>query len=122
MALQNTITHLKDMISRIAQDLMKAEGGNKAAAQRVRTTTVRFEKLAKAYRKESIQSEKQTKGSRRSTTKKSATKSKTTTTTTKAKATTAKLKAKPKAKAALARPRALAFKKPTAKSPARRSR
>lgn len=117
MALQNTISHLKDMISNISSDLMKAEGGNKAAAQRVRTTTVRFEKLAKTYRKESIQSEKTNKGSRRSS-KKTAAPSKAKKPN---KPTTAKLSAKPKAKAAMARPRALAFKKPTAKLPVRRA-
>lgn len=122
MALQSTISHLKDMLSRISQDLMKAESGNKAAAQRVRTTSVRFEKLAKTYRKESIQSEKQTKGSKRSTSRKpTATKAKTSP-APKARPATAKLKTKPKAKSAVARPRALAFKKPTAKLPVRRSR
>lgn len=122
MALQSTISHLKDMLSKISQDLMKAEGGNKAAAQRVRTTTVRFEKLAKTYRKESIQSEKQTKGSKRTTTRKQAAGKTKTTPAPKARPATAKLKTKPKAKSAVARPRALAFKKPTAKLPVRRSR
>lgn len=119
MALNSTISHLKDMLNRISQDLMKAESGNKAAAQRVRTTSVRFEKLAKTYRKESIQSEKQNKGGTRRTAKKStASKAKAKTAT---KAPTSKLKAKPKAKASLARPRALSFKKPTAKLPIRRA-
>lgn len=121
MTLQSTISHLKDMLSKISQDLMKAEAGNKAAAQRVRTTSVRFEKLAKAYRKESIQSEKQTKGSKRSTRKAPAAKARAAT-ASKARPATAKLKTKPKAKAAIARPRALSFKRPTAKLPVRRSR
>lgn len=117
MALHNTINNLKDMLSRISQDLVKAEGGNKAAAQRVRTTTVRLEKLAKTYRKESIQSEKTTKGPKRTTARKP------TRPQTKAPArpTTTKLKARPKTKTSLARPRALAFKRPTAKLPIRKA-
>jgi hypothetical protein len=39
-------------------DLEKAANGNKAASQRVRTGTVRLEKTAKKYRKESIKAEK----------------------------------------------------------------
>jgi len=118
MALQNTISHLKEMLTQIAQDLNKAENGNKAAAQRVRTTSVRFEKLAKTYRKESIHSERQggTKGARRTAKKPAPTKPK-----AKAKTASAKLKAKPKAKAALARPRALSFKQPSAKLPVKRA-
>lgn len=103
------------MLSRISHDLQKAENGNKAAAQRVRTTTVRFEKLAKTYRKESIHNEKTgTKGG-----KKTAKKSAKPKATKAARPATARVKAKSKAKA-VARPRSLAFKKPTAKLPVRR--
>lgn len=128
MALKDTMKHLKDLLSAITHDLDKADGGNKAASQRVRTGTVKLEKIAKHYRKESIKSEKQTKGTRKPA-KKAAHKvtAKKTThkvahkaghkvahkTTHKA---TIKVKAKPKA-----RPRALAFKKPSAKLPVRKS-
>ena len=58
----------------MTDDLQKAEGGNKAASQRVRTGTVRLEKVAKLYRKESIKTEKLTKGTKK-TAKKTAGKS-----------------------------------------------
>ncbi len=65
MALKQTITQLKDYLAQITQDLEKADGGNKAASQRVRTGTIRFEKLAKTFRKESIKDEKTNKGKKR---------------------------------------------------------
>lgn len=46
--------YLEDCIN----DLQKANGGNKAAAQRVRTGTILLEKCAKLYRKESVAAEK----------------------------------------------------------------
>lgn len=104
-SLQHTIKNLKDLLGRITHDLGKAEGGNKAASQRVRTNTVKLEKVAKSYRKESIAEER----TRKSKPKKAAAKH--------PKAKAAKVKAKPKAKAAVAKPRALAFKRPTAKLP-----
>jgi hypothetical protein len=118
MALNSTINTLKDLLSKITHDLHKAEGGNKAASQRVRTMTVRLEKIAKGFRKESIASEKQNKGTKKSA-KKSAHKPK-------AKAASHSkskpaAKAKPKSKAATARPRALSLKRPTAKLPVRRA-
>lgn len=117
MALKDTTKHLRDLLSQITTDLEKADGGNKAASQRVRTGTVKLEKIAKLYRKESIKSEKATKGTRKPA-KKAAGGAK-----TKAKpAAKAKAKAKPQAKAhkATAKARALSFKKPTAKLPHRR--
>jgi len=54
MALKTTVEHLKRYLSEISHDLEKAGRGNKAAAQRVRTNTIKFAKLAKQYRKESI--------------------------------------------------------------------
>lgn len=122
MALHSTVSHLKDLLNRITQDIGKAEGGNKAAAQRVRTMTVKFEKTAKTYRKESISNEKQTKGQKRPK-KASASKSKAKS-ASKAKPAAAKhapkAKAKPKSKA-LARPRALSIKRPTARLPIKRA-
>ena len=58
MALKDTIKHMRDLLDQITGDLPKAENGNKAASQRVRTGTVRLEKTAKKYRKESIVAEK----------------------------------------------------------------
>lgn len=117
MALHGTINNMKDLLHRITQDLTKAESGNKAASQRVRTNTVRLEKIGKLYRKESITFEKSNKGPRKAKSgKKMAHKPK----VKPAKKAAAKPKAKPKAKSASARPRALSFKKPTAKLPARK--
>lgn len=59
MALSNTIKQMEAMLMDLALDLRKAsEKGNKAASQRVRTGTVKFAKLAKEYRKESIAADK----------------------------------------------------------------
>lgn len=125
MALQSTVANLKDMLSQITQDIQKAEGGNKAAAQRVRTMTVKLEKVAKNYRKESIASEKNTKDkkpARKTTAKKAAPAKK----PAHGKAAPAKKAATSRVKAksatAMARPRALSFKRPTAKLPTRRAR
>jgi hypothetical protein len=46
------------LLVKIAVDLKKAAKGNRAAAQRVRVDTIELEKMAKAYRKESISAEK----------------------------------------------------------------
>lgn len=64
MALKNTIKDVHHLLARITHDLQKAERGNKAASQRVRTGTIKLEKLAKLYRKESIVEEKKSKGKR----------------------------------------------------------
>jgi len=61
MSIKETFKHMRDLLSHICVDLEKSERGNKAASQRVRTGTVRLEKLAKQYRKESIAHEKKTK-------------------------------------------------------------
>ena len=60
MALKHTINELHGLLFEITQDLQKAEAGNKAAAQRVRTGSIRLEKTAKKYRKESVGEEKKT--------------------------------------------------------------
>lgn len=119
MALKDTVKHMRDLLSGISHDLEKADGGNKAASQRVRTGTVKLEKLAKVYRKESIKTEKATKGQRKPAKKAAAKKAKPA-----AKHHAPKAKAKPKAKAhkATARPRALSLKKPTARLPVKRAR
>lgn len=61
MSIKDTFKHMRELLSHICVDLEKSERGNKAASQRVRTGTVRLEKLAKQYRKESIAHEKKTK-------------------------------------------------------------
>lgn len=58
MSLKETTRELKELLQDVSHDLEKAEGGNKAASQRVRTGTVKLEKLSKVYRKQSISSEK----------------------------------------------------------------
>ena len=58
MSLKETSTHLMKLLDACVRDLQKANTGNKAAAQRVRTGTIKLEKCAKAYRKESIATEK----------------------------------------------------------------
>lgn len=63
---------MRELLSDITLDLDKSENGNKAASQRVRTGTVKLEKLAKLYRKESISSEKKTKGQKKTAPKKAA--------------------------------------------------
>lgn len=75
MALKDTIKSMKDLLEQISADLPKAENGNKAASQRVRTGTVKLEKTAKKYRKESISSEKGTKSKKKPAAKKAAKKS-----------------------------------------------
>lgn len=75
MALKDTIKKIKILLDHLQKDLQKAEKGNKAAAQRVRTGTIRLEKTAKVYRKESIKAEK-TLRAKSATTKKSAPKTK----------------------------------------------
>ena len=58
MALNDTIKNVRNLLTNISHDLEKADKGNKAASQRVRTGTVKLEKIAKLYRKESIKNEK----------------------------------------------------------------
>lgn len=109
MSLKDTYKHLKDLLSHITADLDKSENGNKAASQRVRTGTVKLEKVAKAFRKESISSEKKNKGQKKpakaakakAPAKKAAGHKK----PAPAKAKAAHVKAKPKAKASHARAR-----------------
>lgn len=122
MALKETIKHLRDLLSNITADLEKSDNGNKAASQRVRTGTVKLEKVAKLYRKESIKNERATKGVKKPSAKKTGAKKggakkaapKASHHAPKA-AKSKTMKAKPKAKAHKAKARALSFKKPTAK-------
>jgi len=45
---------MKDLMHLMCRDLDKTSRGNRAAAQRVRTSSVKFAKLAKDFRKESV--------------------------------------------------------------------
>lgn len=58
MALVDTIKEIRHVLAALTIDLEKAANGNKAASQRVRTGTIKLEKTAKRYRKESIKAEK----------------------------------------------------------------
>jgi hypothetical protein len=61
MGLKETTDHVRHLLVELVKDLDKATRGNKAAAQRVRTKTIKLEKVAKNYRKESISAEKKEK-------------------------------------------------------------
>ncbi len=58
MAFKETAEQLQHFFAKLLQDLTKVQKGNKAAAQRVRVGTVSVAKLAKTFRKESIELEK----------------------------------------------------------------
>lgn len=58
MALKDTIQKMKHALNEICADLEKSCDGNRAASQRVRTGSIKFSKLGKLYRKESIAAEK----------------------------------------------------------------
>lgn len=117
MALKDTIKQMMELLSNIVHDLQKADGGNKAASQRVRTGTVKLEKVAKHYRKESIKHEKSGKGTKKASSKKAPAKK----AAPKKQAPKKALKTKPKQKSHKAKARALSFKRPTAKLPIRRA-
>ena len=76
MALKDTLRKMHLMLEEMVRDLSKAERGVKAATQRVRTGTIKFAKLAKQYRKESMTAErggkKKVKKKTKTTSKKSA--------------------------------------------------
>lgn len=57
-SLSDITNFMHKLLEEITTDLEKSSKGNKAASQRVRTGTVKLEKVAKLYRKESIVSEK----------------------------------------------------------------
>lgn len=61
MALKDTINQVRQLLIGLCHDLEKAAEGNRAAAQRVRTGSIKFTKVAKIYRKESVAAEKGTK-------------------------------------------------------------
>jgi hypothetical protein len=126
MSLKDTFKNLRELLSNITSDLEKSENGNKAASQRVRTGTVKLEKVAKLFRKESIAAEKKTKGQKKpakaapkakAPAKKAAAPAKKAAPVKKA----AAVKAKPKAKSTSFRPRQMSVKRATAKIPTKRT-
>lgn len=121
MELRHTIDEMRNLLAQITEDLEKADNGNKAASQRVRTGTVKLEKVAKFYRKESIQEEKHSKGSKKGAKKPAAKAKATKAAPQKAPAKAAPQKAPAKTQKTTAKPRAFALKKPTAKLPVRKS-
>lgn len=62
MGLKDTSAQMKKLIEEIMHDLEKALEGNKTASQRVRTNSIKFSKVAKVFRKESIAADKGVKG------------------------------------------------------------
>ena len=58
MDLKETMHQLDHLLSHVVKDLGKAYRGNKSAAQRVRVGTLRLEKIAKIFRRESVAAEK----------------------------------------------------------------
>ena len=58
MALKDTTQELNHLLSQMQKDLSKVARGNKAASQRIRTSTIQMEKVGKLYRKESVLAEK----------------------------------------------------------------
>lgn len=57
MAFKNTLDDMDHLLHQILKDLDKTAKGNKAAAQRVRKSTIKFEKVGKKFRKESMQAQ-----------------------------------------------------------------
>lgn len=127
MALKDTCKELRSLLEHVQNDMDKAEAGNKAAAQRVRTNSIRLEKVAKLFRKESIKAEKsgamkKTKEAARKKTEKQAAPKKKAAPPKKQAATAKKPVAKRKAvvsKKASATRTSSARRKPTAKLPKR---
>lgn len=74
MSLRETMNHLNHLLAAVTKDLMKVSNGNKSAAQRVRTGTIKMEKIAKLFRKESVAAEKSGQLKRKSKSRKKAVK------------------------------------------------
>ena len=55
MALMDTIETMKRMLVEIQTELEDVVRGNKAASKRVRKATLNFAKIAKVFRKESVE-------------------------------------------------------------------
>lgn len=64
MALKETMGEMRRHLGELSQNLEKAAGGNRSAAQRVRTRSIEFARIAKLFRKESVDAEKKGKKKR----------------------------------------------------------
>lgn len=73
MSLAAATQDLEDIINDILKDIPKFQKGNKTAAQRVRTATIRLAKLSKEWRRLSLASEKKPVKAKRSSKKKTRT-------------------------------------------------
>jgi hypothetical protein len=58
MSLKESVQQLDHLLANVAKDLIKVTRGNKAAAQRVRVCTIKLERVAKVFRRESVAAEK----------------------------------------------------------------
>ncbi|MBM3201541.1 MAG: hypothetical protein FJZ56_03940 [Chlamydiae bacterium] len=58
MSIKTAEKAMRELLEEMLVDLTKAEKGNKTAAQRVRTKSITFAKVAKVFRKLSVSSEK----------------------------------------------------------------
>jgi hypothetical protein len=71
MSFIQTTEELAELLAQLLEDVPKAMKGNKTAAQRIRTKSVKFSKLAKIWRKESLDQErKKSQKKKKSSTKK----------------------------------------------------
>ena len=70
MALKDTMQTMGQLLSDLSHDLNKAARGNRAAAQRVRTGSIKFTKIAKVFRKESVSADKGLKKAKKTARKK----------------------------------------------------
>lgn len=58
MSLTDSMQELGQLFHNLSKDLLKVQRGNKAAAQRIRVGTIKLERVAKLFRKESLTAEK----------------------------------------------------------------
>jgi hypothetical protein len=58
MTLKETMQQLDQLLTRVVKDLPKVHRGNKSAAQRIRVGTIKLERVAKLFRRESVAQEK----------------------------------------------------------------
>jgi hypothetical protein len=58
MSLRDTMNQMNHLLAAVTKDLEKVCNGNKSAAQRARTGTIKLGKISKLFRKESMAAEK----------------------------------------------------------------
>lgn len=71
MSFTETMGELHHLLTQLLKDLDKTARGNKTAAQRVRTGTIKLEKIGKIFRKESVLAEKSGRFKKKTVVKKS---------------------------------------------------